>query len=129
MDITEDIKKVVKKSGILNGIAFVFSLHTTCAIKINENEPLLLEDFGKFLNRLAPVDADYKHNDFSIRTVNICDDECKNGHAHCQHILMGTSEYLPVKDGDIVLGQWQRILLVELDREKERKVLVEVLGV
>jgi secondary thiamine-phosphate synthase enzyme len=104
-------------------------LHTTCAIKINENEPLLLEDFGKFLNRLAPVDADYKHNDFSIRTVNICDDECKNGHAHCQHILMGTSEYLPVKDGDIVLGQWQRILLVELDREKERKVLVEVLGV
>ncbi len=127
-DITDDIKKVVKKSGILNGIALVFSLHTTCSIKINENEPLLLADLGKFLNKLAPVDGDYQHNDFTIRTVNMCDDECKNGHAHCQQTLMGTSELLPIKEGDLVLGQWQRILLIEMDRPRERKVLVEVMG-
>lgn len=127
-DITDDIKKVVKKSGILNGIAFVFSLHTTCSIKINENEPLLLEDMGKFLNKLAPVDSDYKHNDFTIRTVNMCDDECKNGHAHCQQSLMGTSELLPIKEGGLVLGQWQRVFLIEMDRPRERKILVEVMG-
>lgn len=127
-DITDDIKKIVKKSGILNGIAFVFSLHTTCSIKINENEPLLLEDMGRFLNKLAPITDNYKHNDFSIRTVNMCDDECKNGHAHCQQSLMGTSELLPVKGGDLVLGQWQRVLLIEMDRPRERKVLVEVMG-
>ncbi len=128
-DITDDIKNAVKKSGILNGIAFIFSLHTTCSIKINEYEPLLLEDIGRFLKKLAPVDDYYKHNDFSIRTVNMCEDECKNGHAHCQQTLMGTSELVPIKDGNLVLGTWQRVLLIELDRARERKILVEVMGV
>lgn len=127
-DITDDIKKIVKKSGILNGIAFIFSLHTTCSVKINENEPLLLEDMGRFLNKLAPVDDEYKHNDFTIRTVNMCDDECKNGHAHCQQSLMGTGEFVPIKGGDLVLGQWQRVLLIELDKPRERKILVELMG-
>ncbi|MFN7181489.1 MAG: YjbQ family protein, partial [Planctomycetota bacterium] len=96
---------------------------------INENEPLLIEALGRFLNNLAPVDDNYKHNDFSIRTVNMCNDECKNGHAHCQQTLMGTSELLPIKDGQLVLGTWQRVLLIEMDRARERKVLVEVMGI
>jgi secondary thiamine-phosphate synthase enzyme len=57
------------------------------------------------------------------------DDECPNGHAHCQHLFLPTSETIPILDGKLTLGQWQRIFLVELDRPKRRCVLVNVLGV
>jgi secondary thiamine-phosphate synthase enzyme len=55
--------------------------------------------------------------------------ECPNGHAHCQHLLLGTSETMPVMDGRIVLGQWQSVFLVELDEPKTRKVAVQVSGI
>lgn len=127
-DITKDIEKVIKSSKILNGLALVFSKHTTAGIIINENEPLLLEDMKRFLDRLASPDGEYEHNNFEKRTVNMCDEECKNGHSHCQHIPIGTSEIIPIKNANIVLGKWQRIFLVELDHPRQREVLVEILG-
>ncbi len=128
IDMTDDVVRFVRESRIQNGCVIIYSRHTTAAIKVNENEPLLLKDMEQFLERVAPRDADYGHNDFSIRTVNLEEDDCPNGHAHCQHLLMSTSETVPVIDGELQLGRWQRVFLVELDRPRSREVVLQVLG-
>ena len=128
IDITDDVAALLEDSGIREGSVLIYSRHTTAAIKINENEPLLLEDMAHFLQRAAPKEADYKHNDFVIRTANMTDDECPNGHSHCQHLLLGTSERIPVSEGTLLLGRWQRIFLVELDRPRKREVIIQIQG-
>jgi len=128
IDITEEVEGAVAACGVREGIALVFSCHTTAAIRINENEPLLLRDMEEFLKRLAPRELYYRHNDFAIRTHNMTPEECPNAHAHLQHLLLGTSEAVPIQGGKLVLGRWQRIFLVELDRPRERKILVQVVG-
>ena len=128
IDITDDVTRVVDASGVQFGQVTVFSQHTTAAIKINEHEPLLLRDLARTLRNFAPPNAYYEHNDFSRRTVNMNPDECANGHAHVQHLFLGTSETIPVVDRRITLGAWQRIFLVELDHPRLRRVLVNVIG-
>lgn len=128
LDITERVEDAVRVAGVKQGIANVFTRHTTAAIRINENEPLLLHDMEEFLKRLAPKDLYYRHNDFGIRTHNMTEDECPNAHAHCQHLILGASETIPVVEGKLALGQWQRIFLVELDRPREREVCVQIIG-
>ncbi len=128
VDITEGICRYVKDSEVQNGFAVVYSKHTTAAIRINENEPLLLNDMTEFLERVASRNGQYQHNDFSIRTVNMTEDECPNGHAHCQHLLLGTSENIPIVNGQLQLGKWQRVFLIELDMPRPREVLVQILG-
>ncbi|GAC1638584.1 MAG: secondary thiamine-phosphate synthase enzyme YjbQ [Chloroflexota bacterium] len=129
IDMTDDVAMAVSRSEVLNGIVTIFSQHTTAAIKINESEPELLKDMARFLEEVAPVDRDYHHNDFTVRTVNMTDDECPNAHSHCQHLLLSASENVPILDGRLALGRWQRIFLVELDRAKSRRVTVQILGV
>ena len=128
IDITENVQECVRRAGIVQGMALIFSKHTTAAIKINEHEPELLKDMEDFLSRLSPTDAGYFHNNFEVRTVNMEEDECPNGHAHCQHLLLSSSETVPISDGRLDLGVWQRIFLVELDRPRPRQVMVQVLG-
>lgn len=128
IDITDDVARIVKDSGAIFGQVTIFSSHTTAAIRVNENEPLLLQDMARLLHEIAPLHAEYEHNDFTRRTVNLDEDECANGHAHCQHLFLSTSETVPILDGKLALGQWQRIFLVELDHPRERRVLVNVLG-
>ncbi len=127
--ISPEIKQIVERSGIREGQVFVFSKHTTAGIVIQENEPLLLEDFESFLEELAGENDEYKHNNFDLRTVNLQEDECKNGHSHCRHLTVGPSETLPVVDGELVTGEWQEIFLLELDGPREREVLAQVSGV
>lgn len=129
VDITDRVAAFLQESGVQTGMALVFSRHTTGAIKINEQEPLLLQDMEELLERLAPRKGNYRHNDFSIRTVNMTEDEGPNGHAHCQQLILGASETIPVVDGRLQLGQWQSIFFVELDRPRPREVLVQLLGV
>jgi secondary thiamine-phosphate synthase enzyme len=128
IDITKEIKDTLARSGIREGSVLIFTRHTTAAIEINEDEPLLMEDLKQFLIRMAPRDGNYKHNDFFVRTANMTEDECPNGHAHCQHLFLGTSETIPVVEGELILGRWQRIFLIELDRPREREVFVQVQG-
>lgn len=129
IDITDDVADAVNRSGVANGIAVVFSRHTTAAIKINESEPELVKDMARFLAEIAPQERDYFHNDFEVRTVNMEEDECPNAHAHCQHLTLSASESIPVLQGRMHLGRWQRIFLIELDRPKARQVTVQVLGI
>lgn len=128
IDITDWVKGCVTESKVSNGLVLVYSRHTTAAVKINENEPLLIEDMAEFLERIAPRDAYYRHNDFSIRTVNMTEDESPNGHAHLQHLMLGCSETIPLIDGKIPFGQWQSIFFIELDHPRPREVMVQIVG-
>jgi len=127
-DITDRAQQFVLESGIDCGQLLIHSLHTTAAVVINEHEPLLLEDIAAFLGRLAPTDGDYRHDDFSVRTVNMTPDEQPNAQAHLRQLLLGGSKQLPVADGQILLGRWQRIFWVELDRPRDRQILLQLMG-
>ncbi len=128
IDITDWVSDCVTESRVNNGFAVVYSKHTTAAVKINENEPLLLEDMACFLEGVAPRHADYRHNDFEIRTVNMTPDESPNGHAHLQHLLLGTSETVPIINGEMQFGTYQSIFFIELDHPRNRQVMVQVVG-
>ena len=128
IDITDWVSNCVAESRVNNGFAVVYSKHTTAAVKINENEPLLLEDMACFLEGVAPRHADYRHNDFEIRTVNMTPDESPNGHAHLQHLLLGTSETVPIINGEMQFGTYQSIFFIELDHPRNRQVMVQVVG-
>ena len=131
IDITDRITSILDKTDVSNGTATIFSRHTTSAIVIQENEPLLLNDMSSLLEKLSPKSARYGHNDFTIRTVNMNEGEPPNGHSHCQHLLLGSSETIPVANGLLTLGQWQRIFVVELDESKitPREIIVQIMGV
>ena len=128
IDFTDTVMQLVAESGVKQGQVSIYSTHTTFSVIINENEPLLLQDMQHFLERSAPKDIYYGHNDFEQRTVSMRPNECPNGHAHCQHLILGTSEMVPVIDGKPLLGEFQRVLLVELDEPKPRQVAVQVMG-
>ena len=129
VDITEHVAAVVRQTGLVDGFVQVFVRHTTAAVRIQEDEPLLLDDLRRFLAQLAPADADYGHNDFRVRTQHMHPDERPNGHSHCLQLLLGSSESVPVSDGELLLGAWQRVFLVELDGPRpQREVLLQVVG-
>jgi secondary thiamine-phosphate synthase enzyme len=108
------VSRVVEKSGVKEGICLVFVPGATGAVVINENEPDLLEDFKKILEKLVPEEG-YKHP--------------HNAHSHLRAILLGPGETIPVSGGKLVLGTWQSIFLVNLDAgPREREVIVKVLG-
>ena len=131
-DITDEVQEAVRESGISNGICCVYSPHTTCSVRVNEWERGFLEDFAAMLKRLIPVENYYAHDDWDRRTENICpeDMDVGNGHSHCMSMLLGPAgESIPVREGDLCLGTWQRVLFLELDRERDRRWLVQVVGV
>ena len=128
IDITDWVCKCVAQSKVANGFVVVYSKHTTAAVRINENEPLLLQDMVAFLEKMSPRNGGYQHNDFSIRTVNMTADESPNGHAHLQHLLLGTSETVPLIDGIMQFGRYQSVFFIELDHARSREVMVQVVG-
>jgi secondary thiamine-phosphate synthase enzyme len=131
-DITEDVRDAVRQSGITDGICAVYSPHTTCSVRVNEWEHGFLEDFAVLLKRLVPSEHYYAHDDWDRRTENVCEEDMEvgNGHAHCMSMLLGPAgESIPVRDGELALGQWQRVLFLELDRARDRRWLVQVVGV
>ena len=128
IDLTSDLEAFVAASGIQSGLLNVQSLHTTAAIVVNEHEPLLLTDLAGLLERLAPVDAVYRHDNITLRTVNCVLSEPPNGHSHCRALLLGSTAALNVVDGELLLGTWQRVFLVELDGPRTRDVSLLLLG-
>ena len=130
-DITDDVQEAVRESGIEVGIACVYSPHTTCCVRVNEFETGFLEDFAQLLKRLVPSESYYAHDDFDRRTENICPEDMEqgNGHSHCMAMRLGTAgESVPVRENELQLGTWQRVLFIELDRERDRRWLVQVVG-
>jgi secondary thiamine-phosphate synthase enzyme len=131
-DITDEVQEAVRESGIADGICCIYSPHTTCQVRVNEWERGFLEDFAVLLKRLVPSEHYYAHDDWDRRTENVCEEDMEvgNGHAHCMSMLLGPAgESIPVRGGELQLGQWQRILFMELDRERDRRWTVQVVGV
>ncbi|WP_214044256.1 secondary thiamine-phosphate synthase enzyme YjbQ [Methanomethylovorans sp.] len=116
IDITDNVIEEVNKSTILNGICVVSTPHTTTAIIINENEPGLLSDMFDLLNKLVPPGAGYKHDRID-----------SNADSHLRAMLLGSSETIPIMDGKLALGTWQRIFFVELDGPRQRRVNITLI--
>jgi len=105
IDFTDKALEFVKNSGIKDGLLHIQLLHTSCALIFNENEPLLLKDIEKTLNIQAPLNGTYNHDNLEIRTVNVCDNECRNGHSHCKAIRLLPCITICIRNKELVLGQ------------------------
>jgi len=120
LDITELVEKVVKKSGVRNGVAHVFVIGSTAAVSTMEYEPGLKRDLPEALERIAPKNAEYRHH---LRWGDY------NGHSHVRAAILGPSLEVPIRDGGLALGTWQQIILIELDvRARDRVFIVTVMG-
>jgi octaprenyl-diphosphate synthase len=127
IDLTDRIRAEVRHSGLTTGRVHLQSLHTTLGLAVNENEPLLLRDFEGLLERLAPGDGTYEHDDFT-RRIDIATDEPINGHAHCRQLLLTGFATLLVEHGELVLGRWQSVFAVELDGPRQRQLAMQLDG-
>ena len=125
-DLMPGIAEAIADSGIRNGFVTVTSQHTTTAVAINEYEGRLIEDVKAFLRRLIPPDDSYMHNDIALRDCP--PDEPENAHSHLAAMLLGCSEVIALVDGKLQLGQYQSVILYELDGPRKRKVSVQVCG-
>ena len=129
-DVTDELRRAIKDSGVTEGMAVAFCPHTTCALIINEWEDGAMEDFRSRLESLVPDAVYYAHDDLERRTQNLQEPhERLNGHAHVKQMLLSaTSHAIPVSAGEPLLGRWQRLLLVELDDPHTRRVIFHVFG-
>jgi secondary thiamine-phosphate synthase enzyme len=129
IDVTEEVEEVVASSGVTEGRALVFSPHTTCCVLLAPSRADALATLEKAREYLAPDGIYYAHDDLSIRTENLVEDELPNAPAHILHVFCGrASVAMPVSGGRIVLGTDQRVLFVELDCSRARRYCVQVLG-
>ena len=124
INITDRLAEQVRQSGVRHGIALVNSLHTTLALFINEFQPALLEDIRNFLEQTVVRGQYYKHND-----PNFSDCDRLNADAHLRAMLLGHNLALQVQNGELVLGQFQAVILAELDGPRERSLQLQILGV
>ena len=129
IDLTDVVQRQLEKCPVREGYVLVFSRHTTASVVIQENEPLLLQDMASKLKEIASPDEAYAHDDFSIRTENLIEEMEANGHSHCQGLFIGQSVHVPIHEGKMQIGRWQRIFLLELDSPRAREVVVQFMGI
>ncbi|MDD4857391.1 MAG: secondary thiamine-phosphate synthase enzyme YjbQ [Candidatus Krumholzibacteria bacterium] len=116
VDITADIQAIVERSGVKDGLCHLFVPHTTAAITINEKaDPDVRRDIGETLSKMVPEGGGYLHAE-------------GNSDAHVKSTLVGVSAFVPVRDGDIVLGTWQAVFFCEFDGPRTRSCLVRVMN-
>ncbi len=119
-DITHEVQDQVLKSKIRDGIACIFVVGSTAAVTTVEYEPGLVKDLQDAMDRLYPKDIDYEHH---LRWGD------GNGHSHVRASMIGPSITIPFKDGELMIGNWQQIVFIELDvRARERQIVVQVVG-
>ena len=111
------------RSGIQNGTLLINSLHTTIAVFVNEFQSALLDDLGAVLQKLIPRRDGYRHDD-----PRYSDCDRANAHAHLRATLLGRPVALAVADGEILLGQYQSIIVAELDGPRERRLQLQIVG-
>jgi len=123
-DLTDRLMAVARQSGVREGFLNLWSMHTTCAVFINEFQTALLTDIKRVLEQLVERDAEWRHND---PAHSDCDR--MNADSHLRALLLGHSMTLQISGGEIVLGQWQRVLMAELDGPRARSLRVQVVGI
>jgi secondary thiamine-phosphate synthase enzyme len=124
VDLTDRVMQYVRQFQIREGMVALWSMHTTCALFINESQAALLADIKKFLEDVVARDRYYMHND---PAHSDCDR--MNADAHLRATLLGHSLTLQISGGELVMGQWQRILMAELDGPRSRTIRAQVWGI
>jgi secondary thiamine-phosphate synthase enzyme len=120
VDITEGVLQVAHASGVQEGVVSVFVPGSTAAVTTMEHEPGGVHDLRAALERLVPREGDYEHNRLNADT---------NSHAHIRAAIVGPSESVPLREGRLLTGTWQQIVLIDFDdRPRERTVVVQVQG-
>jgi secondary thiamine-phosphate synthase enzyme len=120
VDLTEGVQSVVARSGVDAGVAVVFAVGATVGVTTIEHEPGAVADLQALLDRLIPAEGEYRHNALNHDT---------NAHSHLRAALIGPSETIPVVGGQLGLGTWQQVVLVDFDdRPRERIVSVQILS-
>ena len=128
IDVTELVAERVRRSGIRDGLVSVQSHHTTTAVVVNENEPLLLGDFDRMLDRLCPRDVDYGHDDLARRGDVPARRASQRRPRTAGACCWGSAQTIHVAGGTLQTGRWQRLLLLELDGPRTRTLSIVILG-
>ncbi len=124
IDLTSRVMEYVRRFNIREGLVSLWSMHTTCALFINEFQTALLSDIRRFLEQMVARDAPWLHND---PAHSDCDRN--NADSHLRALLLGHNLTLQVSGGEVVLGQWQRVLMAELDGPRARSLRIQIFGV
>ena len=117
--ITDQVEQIVRRSGVRDGLCFVSPMHITAAIYVNDNEDGLIEDISTWLEKLAPSWPGYRHHQTGE----------DNADAHLKALLLHHETTLPITNGKLDLGTWQRIFYAEFDGQRSKRVIVKVLGI
>ncbi len=114
-DITDEIREIVSQSGVKEGICYIYVPHTTAGVFINENaDPDVSIDIEETFEKLVPWHGKYRHIE-------------GNAAAHIKSVIVGTNTFIPIKNGDLMLGTWQGIFFAEFDGPRTRKVIVKII--
>jgi secondary thiamine-phosphate synthase enzyme len=116
--ITSQIESAVKKSGVQEGMVLVSAMHITAGVYVNDNEPGLIEDIDRWLENLAPFDKNYQHHQTGE----------DNGDSHLKALLIHHEVIVPITAGKLDLGTWQRVFYAEFDGQRDKRVIVKVMG-
>ena len=118
LDITPEVRKAIRKAGVREGVAHLFVAGSTAALTTIEYEPGALADLKRALEQIAPMNAEYAHNEAWGDG---------NGYAHLRAALLKPDLCIPIQDGKLALGTWQQIVLMDFDnRPRQRKILLTV---
>jgi len=123
-DLTERLQELVRRLRVREGLVSLWSMHTTCSVFVNECQAALFADIQRFLEQTVGRDDEWLHND-----PEHSDCDRMNADSHLRSLLLGHSLTLQVSGGELVLGQWQRILMAELDGPRARTLRVQVWGI
>jgi secondary thiamine-phosphate synthase enzyme len=122
-DITKLVRQAIQQFPVSAGIALINTLHTTCAVFVNEFQSALIDDLKGLVERLVPERAGYRHDD-----PRYSDCERGNAHSHLRAALLGRSVAVGIEDGELALGRFQSIIFAELDGPRQREITVHVMG-
>ncbi len=118
INITDEVERILKKSGIKEGMILVSAMHITAGVYVNDAEQGLIEDIDEWLERIAPFKRDYRHH----RTGET------NGDSHLKSLLVHHEVIVPVTEGKLDFGPWQQIYYAEFDGQRKKRVIVKVMG-
>ena len=116
--ITPQVETILKKSGVKDGMVLVSAMHITAGVYVNDNESGLIEDIDQWLERLAPFNVDYRHHQTGE----------DNGDSHLKALVIHHEVIVPVTNGKLDFGTWQRIFYAEFDGKRDKRVIVKVMG-
>jgi secondary thiamine-phosphate synthase enzyme len=116
--LTPQVDVIVRKSGVKEGMVLISAMHITAGVYVNDNEGGLIEDIDQWLEGLAPFHGDYKHHETGE----------DNGDSHLKALLIHHEVIVPITNGKLDLGTWQRIFYAEFDGQRDKRVIVKVMG-